>query len=56
MTTMGIAVVGAGYWGPNLVRNLTEARTGICAGSATSTLSAPPEPPVTAATFAAPAT
>jgi predicted dehydrogenase len=23
MTPMGIAVVGAGYWGPNLVRNLT---------------------------------
>lgn len=26
MTTVGVAVVGYGYWGPNLVRNLVEAR------------------------------
>lgn len=26
MSTVGVAVVGYGYWGPNLVRNLVEAR------------------------------
>ena len=32
-----IGVVGLGYWGPNLIRNLNELERPTCAGSATST-------------------
>ncbi len=34
-----IGVVGLGYWGPNLIRNLNELEAAICAGSAISTRS-----------------
>ena len=44
MTTtdrLGVAVVGAGYWGPNLVRNFRAAPTGTWSRCATWTSSAP---------------
>ena len=37
MAPIGVAVVGAGYWGPNLVRNAMATPRSTCAGCATST-------------------
>ena len=34
---LGVAVVGAGYWGPNLVRNLSLPKIGRCAASSSAT-------------------
>ena len=38
---LGVAVVGAGYWGPNLVRNFRNAADWDLASSATSTWHGP---------------
>ena len=38
---VGVAVIGAGYWGPNLVRNFLGAPPPSCAGCATSTSRGP---------------
>ena len=43
MSPIGIAVVGAGYWGPNLVRTARRPRPSACAGCATWT--GRPRPP-----------